>query len=289
MKIKTFLQITLLSLISFSSFSDEIINLEYSVFSIRYNCDMRGYDSFEYETVPDSGNIDRYKPFHLEKGISQECSQKTTNTYKNYAHTSSKGKFQKAKSFGADVFKNGLKNTIKSKIQNVSRKKHEGVVKNSGQQFDRGHGVHQNIWDHNKAVMRETNSMANIVPQDRTLNRSGLWRHLEILTECYRDENDIRVVGGNYWGNDSSNDFFIKSHGIVTPDYLYKVLMFNESKVFAFIMPNNSTPKASNAMNYITTIEDIESKVGYSLKFPAKFKNIKASTIPRKPKYCSLK
>ena len=47
-------------------------------------------------------------------------------------------------------------------------------------------------------ICMETNSMANVVPQDSELNRKGLWRHLEKVTECFRDDHSVHVIGGNF-------------------------------------------------------------------------------------------
>lgn len=158
------------------------------------------------------------------------------------------------------------------------------------QKFDRGHGVHQNIWDHDIELMTQTNVMANIVPQDRTLNRSGLWRHLEKVTECFRDINELHVIGGNIWGDNYENDFFLKSHGVVTPDFLYKIILINRKDIFAFIMPNNSEPTYYNGMNYITSVRDIEEKTGNVFKtIPESLKENVERYVPRTPKKCSIK
>lgn len=158
------------------------------------------------------------------------------------------------------------------------------------QKFDRGHGVHQNIWDHDPEIMKQTNVFSNIVPHSRYLNQHGLWRHLEKVTECFRDTNDLHVVGGNIWGNDASNDYFLKSHGVVTPDYLFKIIVINDKDVFAFKIPNTDEPTYYNGTNYLTTVSQIESDLGYSLpSIKDELKNIKERYVPRTPKSCSIK
>jgi endonuclease G len=158
------------------------------------------------------------------------------------------------------------------------------------QKFDRGHGKNANVVDHNEQLIKETNFMTNIVPHDRTLNRHGLWRHLEKVTECFRDSNDLHIVGGNIWGDDSSNDYFLKSHGVVTPDFIYKIIMINESKIFAFLMPNNKIPTYYNGTEYITTVSDIEEQIGYEIRtIPDRLKDSKEKYVPRTPKSCSIK
>lgn len=219
--------------------------IEYSAFDILYNCDKRGYDMFVYNTVKDTGSLDRYEKFSKEKRIPEKCSQTSTWPYKR--------------------------------------------GKNEAPTYDRGHGVHQNIFDHNKKILIESNFMTNIVPQESTQNRKGLWRHLEKVTECFRDENDLYVIGGVIWGNDTSNDYFMKSHGVPTPDYLYKIIVFNHKYVYSWIMPNTDEAKFENADKYLVTPNEIQKKVNYHIPIPTELKDVKEKTTPRIPKGCSLK
>ncbi|MBD1389422.1 DNA/RNA non-specific endonuclease [Neiella sp. HB171785] len=129
--------------------------------------------------------------------------------------------------------------------------------------YDRGHLAEQNIVDHNKELMRERNTMANIVPQNSLLNRRGLWRHLEKITECYREEGSITVYSGVIWGTDTSNDHFIESHGVTTPDFLWKVLVRKGGQTQAWLMPNDDRPVARHADLYRVSVLDIEKKSGW--------------------------
>lgn len=164
------------------------------------------------------------------------------------------------------------------------------LPKSSKVTYDRGHGVPQNVWDHKLFTMKETNLMTNIVPQESTQNRKGLWRHIETIIECYRDLNTMIVVGGTVWGSDTRNDHFVNSHGVKTPDALYQIMMMEEGSVFALMFPNDSTATKENALNYLVSVRDIENEVGYSIPYiPENFKDKTESYIPRLPKDCSQK
>lgn len=124
--------------------------------------------------------------------------------------------------------------------------------------YDRGHGVPANHFDFDKRVSDSTNVMSNIVPQEASLNRRGLWRHTDKIIECLRDEEAVTVYGGVIWGNDKSNDYFIESHGVPTPDHLYKIIVRANGEKNAWIFPNNSQPTQSNGARFLVPVIDIE-------------------------------
>lgn len=239
-----------------------VVNIDYGFFQLEYNCDKGGFNNFSYNTVPDPHiDFDRYGPFKYDKTIGELCN------------------FDKER---IDIVNNT--NTYRSP--------------NGAFHYDRGHGNHQNIWDHDKNYMKITNFMSNIVPQQKTQNRSGLWRHSEVLTQCLRgtvkngqtlNGNDLYVVGGNIWGNDASNDHFIKSHGVVTPDYLFKIIVKNNKDVIAFVVPNNPDATRNNSSKYMKSINEIEELVGYEFDIDESLKDIITKEIPKKPYGCSIK
>jgi len=55
--------------------------------------------------------------------------------------------------------------------------------------------------------------MTNILPQALNMNR-GAWLQTEEIIECYRDIDELLVIGGVIWGNNPADDFFIESHGV---------------------------------------------------------------------------
>lgn len=154
--------------------------------------------------------------------------------------------------------------------------------------FDRGHGVDQNPFDHNRELMRQTNSFANIVPQNSTLNRQGLWRYTEKLTECLRDGELMDIYAGVYWGADSSNDYFVNSHGVVTPDYLWKIIISETGRAVAWLMPNTSVPTEDNAEQFLVSPAYIEEVTGWHFNsIPTALKNQVAPSNWELPSSCN--
>lgn len=162
------------------------------------------------------------------------------------------------------------------------------VTEGSDIRYDRGHGVHQNIWDHDRDLMVASNSMANIVPQASRLNRWGVWRHTEKLTECWRDHGTVEVWGGVVWGNDTSNDHFTESHGVHTPDLLWKVVQYPDGEVNAWLMPNDDTPDDDNIDDYLTHSDVITALLDFQLPFNIDSEVINTATTREMPEGCSL-
>lgn len=226
---------------------DDLIFLENGFSQTYYNCEKRGFEIFTYEAYKDGGNNKRYSPFHTDNRLPKHCQQKKTSSYK--------------------------KNKITKAIHKAN--------------YDRGHGLPQNVVDDSLDKMKKTNLMSNIVPQNSTQNRTGLWRHTEKITECHRDNHSVKVVGGNIWGDDIRNDLFILSHGVITPDYLFKIILIDDENIMSWIIPNDNKAKASNADNYLVTVREIEEKLGYELPFiDDSLKSKKAKKTPQLKNYC---
>jgi endonuclease G len=230
-----------------------VVDVDYGFFQLEYNCDKGGFNNFSYNTVPDPHtDYSRYGPFHYDSQIGELCGYNSEQ--------------------------------IKKAKRTSTYKSPKGALK-----YDRGHGNHQNIWDHDKGFMKITNYMSNIVPQESSQNRSGMWRRSEELTQCFRQNNDLYVIGGNIWGNDSSNDHFIESHGVVTPDYLFKIIVKNNSEVIAFVVPNDPKARPKQSGQYMTSINKIEELVGYDFDIDESLKDLVTNTLPPKPSGCSIK
>ena len=156
--------------------------------------------------------------------------------------------------------------------------------------YDRGHGgKHQNLVDFDIDIMMQTNSMANIVPQASKLNRYGAWRETEVLTQCWREFGTLTVYGGNIWGNDKSNDHFLKSHGVVTPDYLFKVIKYHDGIVNAWIFPNDNKPRKANMNNYLVSPKKISDITGFKFDLDDSEYIEKDAKSRVRPKVCSTK
>ena len=134
-----------------------------------------------------------------------------------------------------------------------------------GAGYDRGHLVTSNHMDFDAIYIKEAHYMTNIVPQISTFNQ-GIWQETELITECYRDFNPISIYGGLVY-SDSSNDYFLLSHGIKTPDYFWKVLVTQDNKgnvkSIAWYIPNQVDLLGLDS--YIVSITEIESKLNDGL------------------------
>lgn len=190
--------------------------------------------------------------------------------YAKYATVPDQGNEERYSPFHLD--KSVLKSWCPSQLTTKAYSRPKGET-----QYDRGHGVHQNIWDHSPEIMKKTNMMTNIVPQNRTQNRFGLWRKLETRVECARDLKDdsghatvTEVYLGNIWGDDKSNDHFRKSHLVTTPDYLWRVHVYptEPNKAYAWVIPNTDEAKLSNETKFRVTMSEIIERAEYPLSFP---------------------
>ncbi len=104
--------------------------------------------------------------------------------------------------------------------------------------------------------------MTNIVPQVATFNQ-GLWKETENIIECFRDLAPIEVIGGVIY-NDTSNDFFVSSHGIKSPDLFWKTLITtnanNQLQTISWLFPNRGG--LGDLSSYIVTIDELEQLMG---------------------------
>lgn len=128
--------------------------------------------------------------------------------------------------------------------------------------YDRGHLVMSNHMDSDSALIRRANYMSNIVPQVSGFNR-GIWLEAETVAECYRDLAPVQVYGGVVHGATASdtNDFYLSSHGIRTPEFLWKALITTDpatgaGKAIAWLIPNTTGLGALD--RYIVSIAELE-------------------------------
>lgn len=130
--------------------------------------------------------------------------------------------------------------------------------------YDRGHLVPANHLDHDKELVKATNVMTNIVPQHRSFNRTGAWRETEKRIECWRDEGLVILIAVD-WGSDESNDHFVESHGIATPDRFVKIVYSKKRQAAIAWGLENGPIKAADLDNHIVP--------------PIEFKNV-TGTMP---------
>ena len=146
---------------------------------------------------------------------------------------------------------------LDKKVPSRCQQKSGDTYRKYGQMWHRGHQVPANHLDNDRRGIYESNYMTNILPQTGTMN-TGAWYQTEYISECYRDITDITVYGGAIWGDDTSNDHFVRSHGVITPDAFYKIIVRQDNgDAIAWIVPNDFTAKKSKIDNYLTSIDNI--------------------------------
>ncbi len=158
--------------------------------------------------------------------------------------------------------------------KNVPSECQQTSAKSYGHNYDRGHLVPANHLDYSKKAIADSNSMANILPQAATMNR-GAWLLTEEIIECYRDIDELLVIGGVIWGVNPKDDYFVKSHSIKTPDAYWKVVIrggVNNEQVISWIVPNSASAQRSKLDEYLVSITEIERQTGEKLPVNAELK-----------------
>ena len=133
-----------------------------------------------------------------------------------------------------------------------------------GMNYDRGHLVPANHLDASDEAIKATNTMTNILPQAANMNR-GAWLHTEEIIECYRDIDELLVIGGVIWGNNPADDYFIHSHGVKTPDAFWKVVIRGtgqDERAIAWIVANSQEATYDRLDHYLVTVDELEHITG---------------------------
>lgn len=157
-----------------------------------------------------------------------------------------------------------------------------------GHGYDRGHLVPANHLDHSKTAIRQSNFMTNILPQASAMNQ-GAWLRTEEITECYRDIEYLQVIGGVIWGNNPSDDYFLQSHSIQTPDAYWKVIIRGSGqsqKAIAWIVPNSKEAKKGRLDDYLVSVAEIERVTGEEIPVADDTKQDKPKHSWRIPRGC---
>ena len=159
--------------------------------------------------------------------------------------------------------------------------------------YDRGHLVTSNHMDGNPAWLAAANHMSNVAPQVSSFNQ-GLWLDVENVAECYRDLAPVRVIGGLVY-NDPSNDYFVASHGVRTPDIFWKLVITSDPatgslRAIAWLIPNNVVLNALD--HYLVSVTELEQAVGADRvsapALPADLRNTRAASTWARPAGCNL-
>ena len=112
--------------------------------------------------------------------------------------------------------------------------------------------------------------MVNILPQAGRMNR-GAWLLTEEIIECYRDIDELLVMGGVIWGHNPADDYFIADHGVATPDAFWKVVVRGSGKderSLAWVVPNLDEATQDQLDTYIVSIDELEHMTGETIPWP---------------------
>lgn len=158
-----------------------------------------------------------------------------------------------------------------------------------GHGYDRGHQVPANHLDSSATAIKQTNFMTNILPQTSQMNR-GAWELTEEIIECYRDIDELLVLGGVIWGSNPNDDFFLDSHGVETPDAFWKVVVRGtgqDERVIAWLVPNTIEATRKNLDKYLVTVDEIERLTGETIPVADYAKHDKPSSSWLVPRGCN--
>ena len=77
--------------------------------------------------------------------------------------------------------------------------------------------------NHNQTTIYESNHMTNIMPQAAIMNQQAYLAAEEIF-DCWRNIVNLKTIVGIVMGNNASNDYFVASHGVKTPDNYWRII-----------------------------------------------------------------
>ncbi len=171
----------------------------------------------------------------------------------------------------------------------VPKECQQKTAKAYGHNYDRGHQVPANHLDYSAAAIKASNTMTNILPQAANMNR-GAWLLTEEIIECYRDIDELLVIGGVIWGKNPADDYFVQSHGVTTPDAFWKVVVRGigqDEQAIAWIVPNTQEATKKNLDDYLVSVETIERLTGEKLPVADYAKQDKLTQSWMIPKGCN--
>ncbi|MGZ3814692.1 MAG: DNA/RNA non-specific endonuclease, partial [Mucilaginibacter sp.] len=135
----------------------------------------------------------------------------------------------------------------------------------------------------------QSNYMTNILPQTSQMNR-GAWLLTEEIIECYRDIDELLVIGGVIMGNNPADDYFVQSHGVKTPSAFWKVIIRGsgqDERVIAWVVPNTKEATRKQLDAYLVSVDELESITGESIPVADYAKHEKPSTSWLIPRGCN--
>jgi len=99
------------------------------------------------------------------------------------------------------------------------------------------------------------------------------------------------IIGGVIWGNNPKDDYFVKSHGVKTPDAYWKVIIRGtgqDERAIAWIVPNSQAAKNSQLDRYLVSIKELERLTGEKIPVADYAKQDKPQRSWMIPRGCGL-
>jgi endonuclease G len=158
-----------------------------------------------------------------------------------------------------------------------------------GHGYDRGHQVPANHLDASSVAIKQSNYMTNILPQTAQMNR-GAWLLTEEIVECYRDIDELLVIGGVIMGNNPEDDYFLQSHGVKTPDAFWKVIIRGtgqDERAIAWVVPNSKEATRKQLDAYLISVDELERLTGETIPVADYAKHDKPSVSWLIPQGCN--
>ena len=125
--------------------------------------------------------------------------------------------------------------------------------------FHRGHLADANSLDSSSQSISDSFFVTNMLPQSAKFNGGGgAWRRTEQIAECYREITPLEIWGGVIWGDDGSNDVFVDTHNVKTPDRWWKLIYRGDTNTYiAWVFNNDQNEKKAVMKDRIKTIEQL--------------------------------
>lgn len=136
-----------------------------------------------------------------------------------------------------------------------------------GSGFDRSHLVSNAAWDHDRKLQKNTFSYANVTHHYPNFNR-GVFKHLEKFTRKIikaKKHGDYATV---YTGNifERINPKRVSVDKVAVPTHVYKVIVFPDGKVLAFLLENKAEKQSTKVGEYLVDVKEIEKLTGFKFK-----------------------
>jgi endonuclease G len=160
--------------------------------------------------------------------------------------------------------------------QSIPRGQRAELIDYQKSGYDQGHMVSNADLSWDRQAANESFYLSNMSPQTPSLNR-GPWKQLETAVRAWSHEykHTYTVYAGNIW---SQNSKVIGPNRVVVPDYLFKIVVNNNTRQsLAFIMPNVAGI-SSDIRPFQTTVAQIEGATG--LTFPVPDNKMMKNIIP---------